>query len=257
MPSVILETPWFTLYSYGFLVALGYSIGSIWIILEARKKGADSEAIFDMLIVQLFVGILGSRLLFVIEYAPEKLNFKDFFSFHQGGLTFYGAVISSFLFDVAWLKFKKINVLQGMDFVGFGWPLGMAVARIGCFLNNCCYGIETSAPWGVEFASISSGMRHPTQVYESLSVFVIFLLLQFYKKRQKNYGEIFILSMSFYAIARFFIEFFRAENPVVALGMQMSQLIAVVAVALSIVSWFFINKSGSYVIKNDCNKTEQ
>jgi len=71
MYPIFWATPWFNIYSYGLLIALGYSAGTFVIIREARKQGLPAEAIFDMLLLQLIVGICGSRLLFLLEYAPE------------------------------------------------------------------------------------------------------------------------------------------------------------------------------------------
>ena len=76
MYPILFSTPWFNVYSYGLLIALGYTLGTVLILREARRDGLDANAIFDMLLLQLIVGICGSRLLFVLEYTPEKLNFR-------------------------------------------------------------------------------------------------------------------------------------------------------------------------------------
>lgn len=226
MYPIFWATPWFNIYSYGLLIALGYSLGTYIIIREARKEALPAEAIFDMLLLQLIVGICGSRLLFLLEYAPEKLNFKDFFAFEQGGLTFYGSLISSFIFDLLYLKFRRIPFWKVMDCIGFGMPAGIAVARLGCFLNGCCYGTECSMPWGVTFPLVGPAPLHPTQLYESGAAFLTFAILMSLRKFRRNYGEVFLLSTALYSFFRFFIEFFRAENPVVFMGMKLSQIIA-------------------------------
>lgn len=208
------------------MIALGYTAGTFIILREAKKKKLPVEAIFDMLILQLIVGILGSRLLFVLEYSPDKLNFTDFFAFEQGGLTFYGSLLSSFIFDLLYLKFRRIPFWQVMDCIGVGMPLGIGIARIGCFLNGCCYGTESNLPWAMVFPVVSEHSRHPTQLYESFAALTIFLLIPWLRKKQKNHGEIFLASTALYSFFRFFIEFFRAENPVVALGLTLSQIIA-------------------------------
>jgi phosphatidylglycerol:prolipoprotein diacylglycerol transferase len=238
MYPIFWVTPWFNIYSYGLLIALGYSAGTFIIIREARKQGLPAEAIFDMLLLQLIVGICGSRLLFLLEYAPEKLNIRDFFAFEQGGLTFYGSLISSFVFDLLYLKFRRIPFWQVMDCIGFGMPIGIAIARLGCFLNGCCYGTECSMPWGVTFPLVSSAPVHPTQLYESFAALLTFGLLIKFRNRQRNFGEIFLASASLYSFFRFFIEFFRAENPVIFMGMKLSQLIGIIIIIAS----FYVRK---------------
>lgn len=243
MYPILFSTPWFNVYSYGLLIALGYTLGTILILREARREGLNTEAIFDMLLLQLVVGICGSRLLFVLEYTPGKLNFKDFFAFEQGGLTFYGAVISSLIFDLLYLKFRKLPFWKVMDCIGFGLPAGIALARLGCLLNGCCYGTSCDYPWAMTFPETGPGAHHPTQLYESLGALFIFFLLGQLRAYRRNYGEIFLTGMASYSVIRFFIEFVRAENPAVLAGLTMAQLIGILALAASIVAWKKISAS--------------
>ncbi|GAB4275966.1 MAG: prolipoprotein diacylglyceryl transferase [Candidatus Rifleibacteriota bacterium] len=243
MFKIVWSTPWFNIYSYGLMIAIGYTAGTIWILREAKNSGLPVEAIFDMLIIQLIVGICGSRLLFMLEYTPDKLNIRDFFAFEQGGLTFYGSLISSFIFDLLYLKFRKIPFWQVMDCIGFGMPLGISLARLGCFFNGCCYGTECKLPWGVVFPEITRTAVHPTQIYESLCALFIFIILQVFRNKRRNFGEVFLASASLYSFFRFFIEFYRAENPIVALGMRLSQIIAILIIVASYFTWRIIAKN--------------
>jgi len=68
------------------------------------------------------------------------------------------------------------------DAVAPAFGLGLAVMRVGCFLNGCCFGRPTNLPWGIEyplfsdahFWQLSRGLTdaftvlpvHPTQLYE-------------------------------------------------------------------------------------------
>ncbi len=243
MYPILFSTPWFNVYTYGLLIAAGYSLGTILILREARKSGLNHEAIFDMLIIQLIVGVLGSRLLFLLEYNPEKLTFSDFFAFEQGGLTFYGSVISSFIFDLLYLKARKIPFWQTMDCIGFGLPAGIMLARLGCFFNGCCYGIACSYPWGFHFEHAGPGIQHPTQLYESLAALIIWGALHYLRRFRRNYGEVFLACMALYGFFRFFIEFLRAENPEVFLGLKLSQLIGIGAICAAIITWKLIDRS--------------
>jgi len=243
MHPLLLETPWFNVYSYGFMLAVGYSLGTLWILREAGRAGLPKEAVFDMLLFQLVVGVLGSRFLYLIEYAPDKLTLQYFVSFQSGGLTFYGAVISSFLFDLLFLKWKRIPFWQIMDCVGFGLPLGIVFARFGCFLNGCCYGGPTSLPWGVVFSGVGPQPVHPTQLYESISGLVIFIILQKYRNRQQNHGEIFLACMALYGAFRFLIEICRADNPVFFWGMTLSQTIGLGMILGSYFIWRKIGRT--------------
>lgn len=240
MYPILWQTPWFNLYSYGLFIAIGYSVGTFWILREAGREGIDRETIFDMLLLQLVVGVSGSRLLYLAEYQPEHLSLKGFFAFEQGGLTFYGSVLSSIVFDFLFIKFQRLSFWQVMDCVGMGLPLGIFFARIGCFLNGCCHGGVCAWPWGVTFPKVGPNPVHPTQLYESLAGLAIFLILQRYRGRRRTYGHSFLACMGLYGFLRFLIEFWRADNPVFLLGMSLSQVVGLAMVAASALLWYIL-----------------
>ncbi len=243
MVPILLETPWFNVYSYGLLLALGYTVGTLWILHEAKREGLPAETVFDMLLLQMIVGLFGSRLLFIWEYAPDKMTLAGILAFESGGLTFYGAVISSLVFDLLFLKFMRLPFWRVMDCVGFGLPLGMAVARIGCFLNGCCHGLPCAWSWGVVFPRVGDSPVHPTQLYESGAGLAIFLLLQRWRPRRRNYGEGFTACMGLYGVFRFLVEFWRGDNPIFAMGMTLSQWVGVGMAAGSVMAWHLIGRT--------------
>ena len=102
MHPILLSTPWFNVYSYGLLLAIGYTAGTIWIVHEASRDRLPTESVFDMLLFQLVVGVFGSRVLYILEYAPQLFTPTGIIAVESGGLTYYGAVISSLVFD--WLE---------------------------------------------------------------------------------------------------------------------------------------------------------
>lgn len=251
MFPVIISTRWFNIYSYGLFVSLGYAAGTYWILKEAKREKLDQAAIFDMLLFQLAVGIAGSRLLYLVEYSPEPMSLKKFLAFDQGGLTFYGSLISAFIFDFLFLKYKRIPFWQVMDCVGLGLPIGIAIARFGCFLNGCCHGTPTNMPWGIVFPRVSSVRVHPTQIYESMAGLFIFFVLQKFRPKRRNYGEVFFICIGSYGILRFLIEFYRGDNPVVALGMTLSQLIGIGTALISIAAIKIISMTPTLRIPAD------
>ncbi|HOT28254.1 MAG TPA: prolipoprotein diacylglyceryl transferase [Candidatus Ozemobacteraceae bacterium] len=228
MKPILLATPWFNVYSYGLFLAIGYTIATFWIIREAVRNGMPGETIFDMLLLQLVVGVFGARLLYVSEYGVGTGPGAGFFAFERGGLTFYGAVISSFAFDILYLKWLRLPFWRVMDAVGFGLPLGIAIARLGCFFNGCCHGIETGQPWGVVFPRVGYTPVHPTQIYESIACLGLFVTLQLLRRRRRAYGEVILATLGGYGILRFFIEFWRGDNPIFAFHMTLSQVLGIV-----------------------------
>ena len=255
MHPILLTTPWFNVYSYGFLLALGYTAAIALACYKAKKNSLDPGAIFDLMLLQLIVGILGSRFLFLAEYIPNKLLTQSFFAFEQGGLTFYGSVISSFIFDLIYLKFKQMPFWKTMDCIGFCMGPAIAISRIGCFLNGCCYGTECSPAIGFQFRLTGESYHHATQLYESaLSLVAFSIILWFMKHKQSHHGQVFLGFISLYGFFRFFIEFIRAENPVFFLGMTLSQLLSIIFIISSIIIWKINLKNKSLEILPDTNE---
>ena len=255
MHPIILTTPWFNVYSYGFLLALGYSTAIAIACYKAKKNSLDPGAIFDLMLLQLIVGVLGSRLLFIAEYVPDKLLTVDFLAFEQGGLTFYGSIITGFIFDLIYLKIKRIPFWKTMDCIGLSMGPAIAISRVGCFLNGCCYGTECSPAIGFQFRFAGQGYHHATQLYESFLALIAFsIILWFIKHRQTHYGQVFLGFISLYGFFRFFIEFIREENPVFLLGMTLSQLLSILFITSSIIIWKINLKNKELEIMPDTNE---
>ena len=107
--------------------------------------------------------------------------------------------------------------------------LGMAIGRIGCFLTGCCFGIETSLPFGVNFGD--GIMRIPTQLIEMVFCLILFGYL-FYKQKSKKElqpGILFYDLVLYYFIFRFFIEFIRGTEKNI-LCFSIYQVISIIGV---------------------------
>jgi len=105
-----------------------------------------------------------------------------------------------------------------LDLYAFSAPWAIAIGRVGCFLNGCCYGKPWDGPWAVVFPNLSDRVpRHPTQIYESLANLVmglVFLLwLERRVRRKEEPPRFFGWFAIGYGIIRFVVEFFRAGSP--------------------------------------------
>jgi len=138
----------------------------------------------------------------------------------QAGGVFSGGLIGAFI--VAWwfLRKHQMPALATCDAFSPGLALGHAIGRLGCFAAGCCYGKETTHWWGVTFTNLLAhanagtplGIRlEPTQLIESAAEFIIFGILTWMFARKKFEGQIFGAYLFLYGIARFFIEFLRAD----------------------------------------------
>lgn len=70
---------------------------------------------------------------------------------------------------------------------------------------------------------------HPTQLYSSVVAFCISLFLSWFYWRRRWDGQVILVLLLIYPVARFLIEMIRADNPHDVLGLTVSQAISVIA----------------------------
>jgi len=94
--------------------------------------------------------------------------------------------------------------------------LGNVFGRIGCLLNGCCYGRACSLPWAIRFPAdhVTRGLPvHPTQIYDALLNFALYLGLAWLFRHKKFNGQVFATCLIGYAIFRSIVEYFRGDYP--------------------------------------------
>jgi phosphatidylglycerol:prolipoprotein diacylglycerol transferase len=216
-----------TFYSYGLMVALGFLAGIFVALRFAKKEKIQADAMLDISFYTLIFGLIGARIFYIIsDYSYFLKNPLEAFMFWKGGMVFWGGVLFGITALVSVSLIKKLSVLRVLDIASLSTMIGYSIGRIGCFLRGCCYGEVCGLPWAVKFPDLY-GLRHPTQIYASLSGLAIFLLLVSFWKRKKFSGQIFCLALILYSIYRFLIEFIRV-NPRVIFGLSQAQVISIV-----------------------------
>lgn len=202
-------------------------------IKEARSRAISTDTVYDLAFWILLGGLAGARLSFVVYNWPLfTFNPWEAFAVWEGGLSLYGGLAGGLIAGLAFVYWKNLPIDDLLDIVGLVLPLGISIGRIGCFLNGCCYGKPTQLLWGVVFPSLGYKV-HPTQLYELLYAFFIFLFLYCFRYRIGR-GNVFFAFLFFYSFFRFLNEFFRV-NPPLLLGLSGSQLISILAFVFSAV----------------------
>ena len=235
--------------TYGALVVLGVS-GAVCVILRlGRREGLDSVQLLDFSTWLLLVSLLGAKVLMVISdwgyyrrYPGEIFSWSTFLS---GGV-FYGGLIAGVLFAVWYIRLHHLPFWKVVDVYSPAISLGLGVGRIGCFAAGCCYGKPTTSAWGVvfrdpfshEISGVPLGIPlYPTQPIMSLTSLSISAILMWRYSRKSRDGEIFVLYLALYAVARFFIEFLRGDEDrgfVFHHLLSTSQFIAILAFATAV-----------------------
>ncbi len=247
----------FTLHTYGVLLALAFLV-ALWVVSrQARQAGLDSSRLTDLSIYLLLAGLIGARaLLVLVDWNRIDWSWRDMMSLVQSGGVFYGGLLGAL--PVAWWYIRK-HQLAGWataDVLVPGVAIGQAIGRLGCLCAGCCFGRPTDVPWAITFHDSAANSQagtplgtplHPTQIYESLVTFAIFLVLLRISRNKRFDGQVTISYLLLYAAARFVIEFFRGDSSrgtVLGGLLSTSQFIALVVFLAAATLWPALTKKG-------------
>jgi len=240
----------FTLHSYGLLVAIGFIAGITITTRLGKSEGISPEKIMDMGFIIVLSAILGSRLLYVIINGRYFIhNPLEILKIWEGGLVFSGGLLGVILTMIFYTRKHKLSLLKTGDLWAPATAIGQAIGRLGCFMAGCCHGKPTDLAFGLTFTNPHSLAPlniplHPTQLYSSITGFIIFgILILLYKKRTFN-GQVFLWFLILHSTARLFIERFRGDERGIFLNSNMTttQLVAMLILITSVISLMILKR---------------
>ena len=246
MHRTIVDLGALSIRSYGVMLVVAFWLGIELSARIAKKRGFDPVRILDLGLIVLVSSLVGSRLVYVLthlqDYASDPWGVLRIW---EGGLTFYGGLAAGLACGMLYLWKKGLPVLAVTDMVAPQLALGIAIARVGCLLNGCCFGKPTTLPWGIVFPPdceagwVLGGIRvHPTQIYSSIANLIIFFVLRRILWKNLASGMVFAAFLVLYGSWRFAIDFLRYYEPsmyVGRLGLTGNQLFSLGMVAAGVV----------------------
>jgi len=258
MFPIVFQIGDFAIHTYGVCVAIGVLTGIFLARYEARRINMDDEKILDLCFYIVVAAIVGSRLFYVAThfsyFASRPL---EIFMLWKGGLVCYGGFIGAAVVAIVYLWVYRLPLGKVADIAGLVLPLGHSIGRIGCFCAGCCYGKACDMPWAITFTHPESLAPlnvplHPTELYHSLSNFLIFFAL-FLVRRVKRYdGQVFWLYILFYGVARSVIEVFRGDyrGPTVLGMFSITQIIGIGSVIVALAMLIILSKRARESVQN-------
>lgn len=333
---------------YGVMMLAAVAAAAALALWRAKRLGLNPELVYSLIFWMIVPGIIGARVFYVIEYWPEyarALSAPDggigpflggIINLTEGGLVVYGSLFGGLIGLLSFVRIHHLPLLAVCDLMAPSMMLGLAIGRIGCLLNGCCFGGECNLPWAVTFpqnappyiaqvehgrmhgfilsdnllsepsilnvdpespaerAGLKKGDRatkingreirttghaqyavaeafyggrplrieiegrspveipaveqpprglrvHPTQVYSSISAFLILLLLLAWSPHRRRDGELLALMLTVYPIMRFILEIIRTdESAVFGTGMSISQNVSILLFLFAVCLWTYI-----------------
>jgi phosphatidylglycerol:prolipoprotein diacylglycerol transferase len=149
-------------YGVMLLIALVSAVGLG--VYRAKQRGIDPEIMYSLAIWLFVGGFGGARIFYVTEYWTQQFakhhadgsldigaTLAAVANVAQGGIVVYGGLAGGALAGALFLRRHRLSVLRLFDICAPSVMLGLAIGRIGCFLNGCCYGGVCTLPWAVAF----------------------------------------------------------------------------------------------------------
>jgi phosphatidylglycerol:prolipoprotein diacylglycerol transferase len=242
-----------TIYTYGVLLAAAYLLGLQLAIVRARKGGLDSGRMLDLGVYLVIAALVGAKLLrFFVNFNYFRSNPGEILVLARSGGVFYGGLIGATLVAFWYIRRHRLPLWTTCDMFAPGIALGHVVGRVGCLMAGCCYGRPADVPWAITFtdpfanANVGTPLNvplHPTQVYEAGAELIILIFLLVTERKGRTYpGRTFWGYMLLYAVSRFIIEFYRADERGFLMGLSTSQFISVLLGPLSLFMLFYLRQ---------------
>jgi phosphatidylglycerol---prolipoprotein diacylglyceryl transferase len=203
--------------SYGLMIALAFLVG-IWIARRRFKaRGLNPDIVIDLGVLLIITSVAGARGAYVISHWDYFSRAPlDMFKIWEGGLALYGGIVVGVIVGLVYFARRHIYMWAGADLLAPSLAIGIAIGRVGCFLNGCCFGQPCELPWAVAFGPHSPAgevfpnmLIHPTQLYESLIALGIFFVLLAVERRKPFEGFLFWLFVALLSVSRFFVDTLR------------------------------------------------
>lgn len=260
----ILDFGPFLLSWHGFFTFVAVATAVILTVRWGRKEGLDGDAILSISVWCIIGGIIGARLLHVIDfwdlYSADPVRILTVW---QGGIAIYGAIIGGFIagsiyilvrnsdwFLGLWGKFLRFagepdkaplpSVGRLADIAAPALLIAMAIGRLGDVINGEHWSKFTDLPWGVVYSHINSPgayrpASHPAVAYELIIDLLILAIIWPLRNRLRPNGMIFLLYGALYSLCRFFISFLRVEQNTYFGGwLNEAQIVALIVIAITV-----------------------
>ena len=126
-------------------------------VRRAKQLSFNSDLVYSLAVWIFVSGILGARVFYVVQkweqFGGDSVweLLAGIVNVTQGGIVIYGGLIGGAVGFIVFVLRNQLSWLAVGDLIAPSVMLGMAIGRLGCFLNGCCYGGDCEYPWAVRF----------------------------------------------------------------------------------------------------------
>lgn len=244
--QVFVEVLGFPVHWYGIMYLCAFLLA--WFLLPRlqRFRGLHlSSDEWSAVLSWAIVGVIaGGRLGYVLFYEPAYFATYPLqvFAVWHGGMSSHGGFIGVTLALLWALRRRMQDALRIADVVVVPVALGLALGRMGNFINQELYGRVTTVPWCIHVPSVD-GCRHPAQLYAVAKDLTIagacFWALT---RLTAKPGRVSALFLMLYGVLRFLVEFFREPDHSLLFSLTRGQLYSIPVVLAGVILWVWVSK---------------
>lgn len=206
-----------------YLVGLWFSLNQI--ERAARRLGLNAETVYGLAVTGLVAGLIGGRLLFVLEYwAAFQENLISIVWPLNNGYNLVGGLFFGLAGAFFYGRYHTLSPFPTLDALTPGLITAFIALSLADFLAGPGYGTLSSVPWAIPVFGL---LRHPVQVYEMiLGLLALLLFWRILLERRVFPGQTFLLTFAFYSAGRLFLDAFRGNAALTGGGYHLTQLVA-------------------------------
>ncbi len=250
-------------YSYGILMGIAFILAVFLFKFNSKRNLANKPPLLDIFLIISIFGVIGARINYIILFPQYFDSIGECLAIHKGGLVFYGGFIAAVLALYIYCKIKKYSFAMVADYMVPSLAIGHSLGRVGCLINDCCYGTRTNL---IRIYYLKNDpfrfFRHPTQLYEIIYLIILavvftFVLRSDWQEKKGNSGLVAVSYVIAYSFFRFLNEFLRADDrggfyTLFKLSpAQITSIILVICGILFLINRKIMNKKAYSEDKND------
>jgi phosphatidylglycerol:prolipoprotein diacylglycerol transferase len=248
---------------YGVMLLVAAAAGTWLSVVRGRAVGFDADTILALGTEVFLWGLIGARLFYVLEYPGQFFrpdmslgaSLAAIANVAAGGLVVFGSLPTAAIAAWRFACRRGLSLAKLADCIAPGLLVGLAIGRVGCFLNGCCYGGPCELPWAVRFPDGTAPAAHhpdptggslplhPAQLYAAADAAILAVLALAFTPLARRDGEVFALVLTLHPISRILLEVIRVdEQPALGTPLSISQLISIGLLALAAALWWWLSR---------------
>tara|TARA_Y100000310_G_C20638868_1_gene792751 strand:- start:1003 stop:1776 length:774 start_codon:yes stop_codon:yes gene_type:complete len=214
---VALELFGFSIHWYGVMYLLSFLVAYLLFPRLQKHRGVDlSKDDWSSFLTWAVLGVLlGGRLGYVLFYAPHLLSSDplEILKVWHGGMSSHGGFLGAVLCIILFARSRSLPLFSFADVLMVPIALGLALGRMGNFINLELYGTVTDLPWAIAIPG-SDGLRHPAQIYAVGKDLFIAAVCYWHLRHVRPIvsGRTCAIFLMLYGVLRFLNEYIRVQD---------------------------------------------